>query len=70
MKIYFNKHYLAFYVVTKYDVRIYDAKTGLINKVLDQVVDAENGIEIIDFVLDDTHRKFYIGDTSVITLII
>ena len=56
---------MSFYVVTKYDIRIVDAKTGILLKILDKVVDHENGFEIIDFTFDETHRKFYIGDTSV-----
>lgn len=65
MKVYFNKHYLSFYVVSKYNIRIVDAKTGLTFKMLDQIVDSENGVEITDFSLDHTHRKFYTGDTAV-----
>eukprot|EP00347_Sterkiella_histriomuscorum_P013983 403362615 len=64
MKVFMNQYNMSFYVVTKHDVRILDAKTGLLIKVLDQIVDHENGIEIIDFTFDDTQRKFYVGDTS------
>ena len=63
--VHFNKYYAAFYVVTKYDIRVIDAKTGLKLKILDKIVDSENGVEIIDFTFDETHRKFYISDTSV-----
>ena len=54
MKVFMNKYNMSFYVVTKHDVRILDAKTGLLIKILDQIVDHENGIEIIDFTFDDT----------------
>jgi len=56
---------MSFFVITKYDIRLIDAKTGIFSKVLDQIVDHENGFEIIDFDFDDTHRKFYITDTAV-----
>ena len=65
-RVFYNKYYMSFFVVTKYDIRVMDAKTGIFSKVLDQIVDHENGFEIIDFDFDDTHRKFYIADTSVI----
>jgi hypothetical protein len=49
VKVFYNKHYLAFYVVTKYDVRIYDATNGELNKTMSGLIDVDNGIEIIDF---------------------
>lgn len=66
MKIVYNKYHQAFFVATKYDLRILQSSNGIVLKVLDQLVDHENGVEIIDIDFDDTNRKFYLSDTSVI----
>lgn len=64
MQVHLNKHYLAFYVVTKFYIQVIDAKTGVKIKKYDKVVDMDGGKEIIDFCFDSTHRKFFIGDTD------
>ncbi|CDW78217.1 UNKNOWN [Stylonychia lemnae] len=64
MKVLMNKYHMSFYVVTKYDVRVIDAKSGLLLKVLDQIVNHDSGIEIADFDFDHSYRKFYVADTA------
>jgi hypothetical protein len=46
------------------DVRIFDGKTGQLVNVLSDVTDKSNA-DITAFAMDDRHRKFYLGDTSV-----
>jgi hypothetical protein len=51
-------------IVTKSEVRIYDAITGKLTKVISDVIDQRNKTEITSFCMDDRHRKFYLGDSK------
>lgn len=63
VSVQFNKYYLNFVVVTKNEVRIYDASTGNLVKVFSEILDKRTNADITSFCFDDRHRKFFIGDT-------
>ena len=58
----YNYHYNYIIVLTKQEVRLYDAKDGKLIKVHAELIDSANGAEITSFCQDNRHRKFYLGD--------
>lgn len=60
----FNKYYLNFSIVTPQDIRIYNAKDGKLQKIIQNIVDPKTKAPITAFCSDDRQRKFYIGDSS------
>jgi len=61
----FNQYYQVFFVVTKYEIKILDAKSGRVRRTLNTLVERDSGSEIADFCFDEIHRRFYIADTNV-----
>ncbi len=60
----FNYYYLNFSIVTPHDIRIYNAKDGKLQKIIQNIVDPKTKAQITSFCMDDRQRKFYIGDSS------
>lgn len=58
----FNSYYKTFSVLTKIDLRIYDAFTGKLIKVFNDLFDDRVQGELTCFVMGDRLRKFYIAD--------
>eukprot|EP00743_Colponemidia_sp_Colp-15_P009230 GILK01010078.1.p1 GENE.GILK01010078.1~~GILK01010078.1.p1 ORF type:complete len:1529 (+),score=350.86 GILK01010078.1:164-4750(+) len=56
----YNDYYNSFATVTKSEVRIWDARTGQLKKIYDDLVEKEK--ELTAFCLDDRNRKFFLGD--------
>ena len=46
------------------DIRIYDGKSGKLIKVFTDLMQALNGIELIDFCCDNKNRKLYLNDIN------
>ena len=61
----FNYYYKVFYVLTKIDIRLYDAFTGKLLKVYTELHDelAPNS-ELTAYAIGDKERKFYIADNA------
>ncbi len=60
----FNRYYLSFSIVTPQDIRIYNAKDGKLQKIIQNIVDPRTKAPITSFCMDDRERKFYVGDAS------
>ena len=59
----FNEHYLNFIVVTKKDIRIYNASDGRVNKIFRDVLGQKSQCELTAATLDTRQRKIYVGDS-------
>ena len=60
----FNTYYLKLFILTKYDIRIYDAVTGKLVKIFTELMDANSSAELSSFTFDYRFRKFIIGDNA------
>lgn len=62
LSVSFNPYFNFFTVVTKQDLRIYDAFTGKLKKIITGLVDAKNHVDITGFQVGSRSRKFFISD--------
>ena len=60
----FNTYYLKLFILTKYDIRIYDAVTGKLVKIFTELQDANSSAELSSFTFDYRFRKFILGDNA------
>lgn len=60
----FNPYYKTFWVLTKIDLRIYDAFTGKLLKVFNDLFDDRVTGELTSYAVGDRLRKFYIADNQ------
>lgn len=60
----FNSYFNTFNVVTKNDIRVYDAITGKLKKVLTDMTDQKAHSEITSFQMGPRNRKFFITDNN------
>lgn len=59
----FNTHYNNIIICTKWDVRIYGAQNGRIQKCFNEIIDKRTNADLTSFTIDDRNRKIFIGDT-------
>ena len=60
----FNPYFNTFTVVTKHDLRLYDAFTGKLKKILNGLTDQKNHVDITSFQMGPRFRKFYVSDNK------
>lgn len=60
----FNPYFNTFNVVTKNDIRVYDAITGQLKKVLTDLTDQKTHAEITSFQMGPRNRKFFVADNN------
>lgn len=60
----FNSYYLNFVIVTPLDIRIYNAKDGKLQNIIQNLLDPRTLANITAFSMDDRQRKFYVGDSA------
>mmetsp|Transcript_41306 Transcript_41306/g.36654 ORF Transcript_41306/g.36654 Transcript_41306/m.36654 type:complete len:270 (-) Transcript_41306:1051-1860(-) len=60
----YNAYYNTFVIVTKIDIRVYDAVTGRLRKVLTDLNGGEGNQDLSAFAFGGKQRKFYLGDNS------
>lgn len=60
----FNQYYMSFSVVTSHDVRVYNARDGKLQKIIQNLLDPRTKAPLTAFCTDDRQRKFYVGDAA------
>lgn len=60
----FNPYFNTFSVITKNDIRVYDAFTGKLKKVLADLADLKSHTEITSFQMGPRNRKFFLADNT------
>ncbi|KRW99211.1 WD40-repeat-containing domain [Pseudocohnilembus persalinus] len=64
LQVEFNTYYNYFVVLTKIDVRCYDAMTGKLRKVFNEVHDEKFSVDLCCFCFGGGDRKFYLSDNA------
>lgn len=60
----FNSYFNQFVILTKIDVRCYDAMTGKLKKVFNEVHDEKFSVDLSTMCFGGKERKFYVGDNA------
>lgn len=60
----FNEYYNWFVVLTKIDIRVYDALTGRLKKVFNDIHDDKSTVDLSCLCFGGKQRKFYVADNS------
>lgn len=60
----FNSYFFQIFVLTKYDLRIYDCLTGRLRKIFTEIQDTRSESELSAMIMDMRHRIIFIGDNS------
>ena len=64
IQVEFNSYFNAFVVLTKMDVRLYDAMTGRMNKVFNELFDEKIPLDLSYFAFGGRQRKVFMGDNA------
>ena len=64
VQVEFNAYYNSFIVLTKIDVRVYDALSGKLRKVFNDLFDERYIVDLTAFCFGARQRKFYVADNS------
>ncbi|EGR28930.1 hypothetical protein IMG5_166500 [Ichthyophthirius multifiliis] len=62
LSIQFNYYYKQFCILTKNDMRMYDAMTGKLKKVFNDLQDEKYPVDLSTFCLGARQRKFFVAD--------
>lgn len=60
----FNSYFFQLFVLTKYDLRIYDCSTGRLRKIFTDIQDSRTESELSAMIMDFRNRILFIGDNS------
>jgi WD40 repeat protein len=60
----FNLYYNCFVVLTKMDIRLYDAMSGKMKKVFNDLYDEKMAVDLSNFAFGGRQRKFFISDNA------
>jgi hypothetical protein len=60
----FNTYFNWFVVLTKIDIRAYDAMSGKLKKVFNEVYDPQYQVDLSTFCFGGRQRKFYLADNA------
>lgn len=64
MSVEFNLYYNCFVVLTKMDIRLYDAMSGKLKKVFNELFDEKMQIDLSNFAFGGRGRKFFVSDNG------